>query len=53
MNRTVKVVLLLVAAAVVLAVVGLVVRVLRWMLYLAIALVIVAAGVRWVRGRAR
>lgn len=53
MNRTAKVVLLLVAAAIVLAVVGLVVRVLRWLLYLAIALVLVATAVRWVRTRAR
>lgn len=52
-NRTVKLVLLLLAAALVLAVVGLVVRVLRWLLYLAIVLVVVAAAVRWARGRAR
>ena len=53
MNRTVKIVLLLLGAALVLAVIGLVVRVLRWLLYLAIVLVVVAAAMRWVRGRGR
>lgn len=52
MNNLLKLAGLLLVAAIILAIVGLIVRALRWLLYVAIFVLLVAAAVRWLTGRA-
>lgn len=51
MSRPVRIALVLLAVAIALAVVGLVLRALRWLLYVAIVVLLVAAAARWLAGR--
>lgn len=51
MSKPVRIALVLVAAAIVLAVLGLILRALRWLLYVAIVVVLAAAAVQWLAGR--
>lgn len=51
MNRTLKIALVLVVAAIALALIGLIVRAVRWLLYVAIVVLLVAAAVQWLTGR--
>ncbi len=51
MSKPVRIALVLLAVAIALAVVGLVLRALRWLLYVAIVVLLVAAAVRWLVGR--
>lgn len=50
-SKPVRIALVLVAVAIVLAVLGLVLRALRWLLYVAIVVLLVAAAARWLVGR--
>lgn len=50
MNRPVRLALLLLAVAIVLAVVGAVLKALRWLLYVAVVVLLVAGAVRWLVG---
>lgn len=51
MSRPVRLALVLVAVAVVLAIVGLLLRALRWLLYVAIVVLLIAAAAKWIVGR--
>lgn len=50
-SKPVRIALVLVLVAIVLAVLGLVLRARRWLLYLAIVVLLVAAAARWLAGR--
>lgn len=51
MNRPLKIALALVVVAIALGLIGLIARALRWLLYLAIVVLIVAAAVQWLMNR--
>lgn len=50
MNRPVRLALLLLAVAIVLAIVGAVLKALRWLLYVAVVVLLAAGAVRWLVG---
>lgn len=49
-NTPVRLALILLAVAIVLAVVGAILKALRWLLYVAIVLLLIAGAVRWLMG---
>lgn len=51
MNRPLRLALVLVGIAIVLAILGLVLRALRWLLYVAIVVLLAAAAVKWLMER--
>lgn len=53
MSRPLKLALVLVAVALVLGILGLVLRALRWLLYVAIFVLLLAAAARWLVGSDR
>jgi hypothetical protein len=50
-NTPLKLAAVLIVVALALAVVGLVVRVLRWLLYVAVVVLLLAAAAKWLVGR--
>lgn len=51
MSKPVRIALVLVAAAIVLAILGLILRALRWLLYVAIIVLLTAGAVQWLASR--
>ncbi len=51
MSKPLRIALVLFVVAIVLAVLGLVLRALRWLLYAAIVVLLVSAAARWLAGR--
>lgn len=51
MNRPVSLALVLLAVAVVLALIGLLLQALRWLLYVAVVVLLVAGAVKWLADR--
>lgn len=51
MSKPVQIALVLVAAAIVLAILGLILRALRWLLYVAIIVLLTAGAVQWLASR--
>lgn len=49
-HRPVRLALILLAAAIVLAIVGAILKALRWLLYVAVVVLLVAGLVRWLSG---
>lgn len=49
-NNPVRLALLLLAVAVVLAIIGAILKALRWLLYVAVVVLLVAGAVRWLIG---
>lgn len=53
MNRPLRIAMVLLVVAIVLAVIGAVLKALRWLLYVAIVVLVIAAAVRWLVGSDR